>query len=213
MRDGAPLGRRERKRLAMREHIADVATRLFIARGFDEVTVAEVAETADVAEKTVYNHFRTKEDLFFDRDIEIGESWVRAVGDRLPGEGPLAGLRRRVREDAAHSAGHGFLRTIQQSSRLSARARSMINGWQDLLAGALRTELRLATDDPLPELIAAQAITLGSLVERLAERWRDAGADDATVAARAETMIDRCFDLLEQPLEHQPTPAPLGCQT
>ena len=56
------LGRRERKKQQMREHIAETARRLFGERGFEGITVAEVAREADVAEQTVYNYFPTKED-------------------------------------------------------------------------------------------------------------------------------------------------------
>src|SRR4051794_10762590 len=59
-------GRRERKKQQTRQAISDVATTLFLERGFDAVTVAEVARAADVAVQTVFNHFPAKEDLFFD---------------------------------------------------------------------------------------------------------------------------------------------------
>src|SRR3712207_6750355 len=65
MLGGPPEGLRERKKRAAREAIADTARRLFAERGYDTVTVAEVAAAADVSEKTVFNHFATKEDLAF----------------------------------------------------------------------------------------------------------------------------------------------------
>ncbi len=65
-----PSDRRARKRLATRQAISDAATRLFIARGFDHVTVDEIAAEADVGLMTVFNHFLRKEDMFFDRDEE-----------------------------------------------------------------------------------------------------------------------------------------------
>src|ERR1700722_3568097 len=65
-----PLDRRSRKRLATRQAISDAATRLFHERGFDRVTVDEIAEAADVGRMTVFNHFPRKEDMFFDRDEE-----------------------------------------------------------------------------------------------------------------------------------------------
>lgn len=84
---GAPVGLRERKKAQMREHISDTATRLFMERGFDEVTVAEIAAVADVSVKTVFNYFRSKEDLLFDRESE----WVDCVA-RLAESAPHAGL-------------------------------------------------------------------------------------------------------------------------
>lgn len=70
-------GLRERKKRQTRQRISDIATGLFLEHGFVTVTVAEVAEAADVSVNTVYNYFPAKEDLFLDR----GE----AVVDRLSG--------------------------------------------------------------------------------------------------------------------------------
>jgi AcrR family transcriptional regulator len=61
------MGLRERKKEQTRQLIADRAWRLFAEHGFDRVTVAEVAREAEVAEATVFNYFRTKEDLFYSR--------------------------------------------------------------------------------------------------------------------------------------------------
>src|SRR3954451_12758746 len=80
------LGRRERKKQLTRERIAEVARRLFTARGFERVTVAEIAREADVAEQTVYNYFATKEDLVYWRLESFEEALLEAVRDREPGE-------------------------------------------------------------------------------------------------------------------------------
>ena len=91
-----PLDRRSRKRLATRQLISDAATRLFLERGFDDVTVDEIAATADVGRMTVFNHFPRKEDLFFDRDEE-GRAMLRAaLREREPGVAPIEALRRLV---------------------------------------------------------------------------------------------------------------------
>ena len=77
-----PSDRRSRKRLATRRTISDAATHLFIARGFDHVTVDEIAAAADVGRMTVFNHFPRKEDMFFDRDEEGREILREALRQR-----------------------------------------------------------------------------------------------------------------------------------
>src|SRR5690242_10434744 len=84
-------GLRERKKRQTRDTIATTAMGLFLARGFDDVTVAEVAAAADVSEKTVFNHFPTKEDLVFARGDDRLEARAEAIRTRMPGV-PLARL-------------------------------------------------------------------------------------------------------------------------
>jgi AcrR family transcriptional regulator len=136
-------GRRERKKQQTRHAISDVATALFLERGFDAVTVAEVARAADVAVQTVFNHFPTKEDLFFDED-----GWwqgpARAIRAASAGADPvevleayyLAGIRERL------AAGHlatwrQFVRTIEDSPALLARRRLNAAEMEKLLTEAL----------------------------------------------------------------------------
>src|SRR3712207_7638229 len=87
---GAPTeGLRERKKRAARDTIAATARRLFAERGFEAVTVAEVAAAADVSEKTVFNHFPTKEDLAFAGREEGIAQFVAALTQRTPGTSVL----------------------------------------------------------------------------------------------------------------------------
>jgi len=79
-------GLRERKKAQTRRAISDVATRLFMERGFDAVTVAEVAEAAGVSIKTVFNYFGSKEELFLDREAEVRAAIVAAVAGRADGQ-------------------------------------------------------------------------------------------------------------------------------
>src|SRR5215472_14949900 len=83
------MGLRERKKLRTRESIRDTAVRLFLARGFDRVTVAEVAREADVSEATVFNHFPTKEDLLYSRMEAFEGELLDAVRTRAPGQSAL----------------------------------------------------------------------------------------------------------------------------
>src|SRR6202000_1667282 len=75
--------RRTRKRLATRQSISDTATRLFLQRGFDAVTVDDIASAADVGRMTVFNHFPRKEDMFFDREEEMQTLAFEGVRTRV----------------------------------------------------------------------------------------------------------------------------------
>jgi AcrR family transcriptional regulator len=92
-------GLRERKKRRTRQQISDVATVLFVVRGFDHVKVAEIAEIVGVSEKTVYNYFPTKESLVFDRTDETIERLVAALRERSVGESPTKAVLRALGED------------------------------------------------------------------------------------------------------------------
>jgi AcrR family transcriptional regulator len=125
--------RRTRKRLATRQGISDAATRLFIERGFDQVTVDEIAEAADVGRMTVFNHFPRKEDMFFDRDEEGREMLREALRRRDPFIAPIETLRllahRLIAEQSPavefSARSQSFIETIEGSETLKARARAI----------------------------------------------------------------------------------------
>ena len=128
-----PSDRRSRKRLATRQGISNAATRLFIERGFDHVTVDEIAAAADVGRMTVFNHFPRKEDMFFDRDEEGREILREALRQRDPRVAPIETLRllahRLVAEQSPFvefsAESQGFIETIEGSETLKARARAI----------------------------------------------------------------------------------------
>src|SRR4030095_11207763 len=88
------LGLRERKKLQTRHAIAEAAKRLFLERGFDQVSVAEVARASDVSEQTVFNYFPTKEDLVFERMDTFEHELLAAVQHRPEGESALRAFLR-----------------------------------------------------------------------------------------------------------------------
>src|ERR1700740_1199949 len=78
-------GLRERKKARNRRHIADTAARLFAERGYEHVTVTDVARAAEVAEQTVYNYFPAKENLVTDREDQIQDRLCDLIRSRPPG--------------------------------------------------------------------------------------------------------------------------------
>src|SRR5919197_358663 len=91
-------GLRERKKRRTREAIGEAARRLFVERGFEAVPIAEIAEAAEVSEKTVFNYFPTKEDLVYWRLEAFEEQLLDSIRDRRPGESALEGFGRFMRE-------------------------------------------------------------------------------------------------------------------
>jgi AcrR family transcriptional regulator len=155
-------GRRERKKATTRKAIADAALRLFLERGYEGVTVREVAEEADVSATTLLNYFPTKESLIFDRDTDIETSLVRAVVERPAGATPLdalrAHLRDRVARDSSTGDGPRFRRLVQSAKPLLDYERAMWLRHLDALAAALAGASELPADDHGCRLVAAYAL-------------------------------------------------------
>jgi AcrR family transcriptional regulator len=128
-----PSDRRSRKRLATRQGISNAATLLFMERGFDHVTVDEIAAAADVGRMTVFNHFPRKEDMFFDLDEEGREVLREALRQRDPCVAPIETLRslahRLVAQQSRYiefsARSQAWIETIVGSETLKARARAI----------------------------------------------------------------------------------------
>src|ERR1022692_2410630 len=94
-------GLRELKKARTRRLIADTAARLFAERGYEHVAVSDVAREAEVAEQTVYNYFRTKEQLVTDREQQVQDRLVALTRPRPPAVTPAAPIRGFVLESVA----------------------------------------------------------------------------------------------------------------
>nr|BEK63020.1 TetR/AcrR family transcriptional regulator [Kitasatospora purpeofusca] len=100
-------GRRERKKAATRQKIAETALRLFFERGYDAVGIRDVAAEADVAVTTVFAHFASKEALVFEQDQDFEQRLVHAVTDRSPHEALVPALHREIRALVHHCTADG----------------------------------------------------------------------------------------------------------
>ena len=162
-------GLRDRKKEVTRQAISNVATRLFVERGFDNVSVADIAHEADVARKTVFNYFPRKEDLFFDREEE-GRALVREALAGRGGQSPVGAVETLMRAllEQQHplvrvtDGAVQFWRTVEQSPALSARACEL----QVTLAGDLAGMLADAAGRPRsdPDARLAAAMLMATLV-------------------------------------------------
>jgi AcrR family transcriptional regulator len=153
----AELGLRERKKQQTRQQIFDAAHRLFKKRGFDSVTVAEIAREADVSEVTVFNYFPTKEDLFYGGMQFFEEQLIEAVRSRARGESALAAFRRRLLEGADRLATKERVDAIKKAAQaistspaLVSRERNIVDRYTRQLAALLAEETGAAPDDAEP---------------------------------------------------------------
>jgi AcrR family transcriptional regulator len=210
----AQLGLRERKKQRTRTLIAETARRLFLERGFDRVTVAEIAQEAEVAEKTVFNYFPTKEDLFYSGLELFEERLLDAVRKRDPSESILAAFARFVTEPRGLLADknadalerlRAANRLIVDSPALLAREQQIHAGYTDALAALIAEETRARADDVAPWVAANAMIGLHRALVDYVRRLVLAGETDRGRIARglraqaeqAVALLGRGLDQLD----------------
>ena len=206
------MGLRELKKEQTRQLIAGTAWRLFADRGFDQVTVAEIAREAQVAEATVFNYFPGKEDLFYSQFEAFSARLANAVRDREPGEPALAAFRRALLEEggllAQAEAGDQKaltrLRTVNRviaaSPALLAREQQAMARSADELAALLAAETGAADDDLRPQVAANALLGLQRAVIDYVRRRVGSGQSLGGLAADVRTLTAEAFALLEQGL-------------
>ena len=202
------VGLRDVKKARTRAHISEVATALFLQRGFDAVTITEVAEAAEVSKMTVFNHFPRKEDMLLDREPEAHALLIEAVRSRPAGVSPLRALRDLAVDLAEQQhplsgvAEHvePLLRLVRRSPALVARGRELLGDLERVLAGLLIEATGLDPDSATAEPARLEAATViasyrivcaGSLTRILAGTAPHDLVDDHVL------RLHRAFDALE----------------
>ncbi|MEV5879151.1 TetR/AcrR family transcriptional regulator [Streptomyces sp. NPDC052101] len=199
-------GLRERKKRQTRQYISDVATGLFIGRGFDAVTVAEIAEAANVSVNTVYNYFPAKEDLFFDRSAGMVDRLARWVRGRPEGESAAAAVLRELREEVEAvsprvgllSGYAAFMKVIEEAPALRSRLWALAQEVQANLEQVLREETGAADGDELPYLMAGQIGWIHSTVMAAIGREMVKGREPREVSREVLVLLDDIEDLLSE---------------
>ncbi|MER6343992.1 TetR/AcrR family transcriptional regulator [Streptomyces sp. NPDC001595] len=199
-------GLRERKKRQTRQYISDVATGLFVERGFDAVTVAEIAEASNVSVNTVYNYFPAKEDLFLDRSKGVVDRLSRWVRGRRDGESAAEAVLRELREEVEAVSPHvglmdgyaRFMTVIHESPALRSRLWAIGQETVDNLEWTLREETGAEADDPLPTLIAGQVNWLHHTVMAAIGQRMMAGGRPAEVSRQVLLLLDEMEELLSE---------------
>ncbi|MCI3928792.1 TetR/AcrR family transcriptional regulator [Streptomyces sp. AN091965] len=148
----ATVGRRERKKAATRRALADTALTLFLDRGYDHVTIRDIADAVDVSTTTLLKYFPVKEALVFDEDAEQEAGLVAAVRDRVEGQDIPAALCAYVKRVRTDAGGRGerfaaFLRLVNDTPALSEYGHRMWMRHQDALARAVAEATGARPDD------------------------------------------------------------------
>ncbi len=202
--------RRAAKKAQTRDLVRRVAQDMFVERGFDAVTIADIAKRADVAVQTVFNHFATKEDLFFDGRIPWVEGPAAAVRDRA-GVPPLVALRAYLVEEIGRLLGsyvtperQSYLATVHGSDLLRARERELVHEAERRLADAL-VEAWTAEDavgapaDPVTAAPITAAVWLSASRVMLVEQRPalHAGVEPDQAAQATMAFADRLLAQME----------------
>ena len=160
------MGLRERKKEQTRQLLAETAWQLFAEHGFAGVSVADIARAADLSEATVFNYFRTKEDLFYSRFEAFETELIAAVRDRPPSEPAITAFRRFLLRpggllklaEAGDCDALAQLRTVNrliaESPSLGARERTAFAHAAESLAHVLATDTGKSPDDVTAAVVA-----------------------------------------------------------
>jgi AcrR family transcriptional regulator len=184
-----PLGLRERKRQRTRETIARVALELFDRQGFQETTIPQIAEAADVSPRTVSGYFPHKEDLAFPDVEKEFASFETRLRERAPDETAIEAMGAIIRASLDEEGKHGSerqtrRRVIRADDGLRAHEHHLMRHVQEMIAAAIARDLGVSADDVEPRMAAAATLTVFELL----------GEDYATASpAEALAVIDRAL--------------------
>jgi AcrR family transcriptional regulator len=174
---GVPAGLRERKKLRTREAIVDAAFELFEERGFEATTIADIAAAADIAPRTFFGYFATKEDVVTHDFGDLRSSLRARLTGRRPGETAMDALRGWLAEmmqrvDFSDPRERCRQRLVRESEALQAHEHHMRRGFEETLAEGIALDLGVGADTLRPRMVAAAAV---SAMEMLQEFYGEKG--------------------------------------
>jgi AcrR family transcriptional regulator len=205
------IGLRERKKQRTRELISDTARKLFAERGFERVSVAEIARAAEVSGATVFNYFPTKEDLVFSGFEAFEERLLAAVRDRPTGQSVAEAFGEFILEsrgflnepDQQRAAELvGVTRMIAASPSLLARQQQVLARYTESLAELIAAETSARPGDLRPHAAANALIGVhDALISYVRKRVADGTPDRRRLAREVRTRGDQALGLLGEGLD------------
>jgi AcrR family transcriptional regulator len=211
---GPPGGLRERKKRRTHRTISETAIALFLERGYDRVSVVEIAAAAEVSKRTLFTYFPSKDDLVLHRIADHEDEGARVVRGRHPGEAPLDALHRHLRcalerrDPISGLCDHpdvvAFYQLIVGTPALTAALTRYISRGEDALTAALHeaTPLDLPLGEQTARLAACQILTVHRVLAHANQACIVSGQTAAARAPEAFAEADRAFELLGKGLPY-----------
>jgi AcrR family transcriptional regulator len=206
----AALGLRERKKQRTRQLISEAARRLFSERGFEQVSVAEIAREADVSEQTVFNYFPSKEDLVYSGLETFEDQLLSAIRERPPGQTAIAAFGEFILEprgllaandDTAARQLIAVTRMIAASPALRAREQQILARYTDTLAQLIVDETGARAGDLRPYVVANALIGVHrALIAYVRERLEAGASDRGRLARQVRRRGEHALALLSDGL-------------
>jgi AcrR family transcriptional regulator len=161
-------GLRERKKRATRDALARAGLELFVERGYDETTLADIAEAAGVSTRTIFAYFPGKEHILFSTMQAMRDSLAQALDERPDGTDALTALREFI-VSSEHEKTELDLKlgqVIAADPTLASHKRARIAEFQEVLAAAIAGDLGVGADDLRPQVAAASLTAAFEVLER-----------------------------------------------
>lgn len=191
--DAEATGLRERKKRRTRQLIADEALALFAAQGFQDTTIRQIADAAEVSPRTVSAYFPAKEALVFSDHDEVFDQLEERLADRPEGElaadtlrAFLVAMLEEHGPDAEHS--RSVRELVESDPALRIYERGLQERAERIVAAAVAADLGLPEDDLVPHMVGAATIaTLDAMGRRMKE------GDPAEFEPQALRLIDEAM--------------------
>ncbi|MFI5893898.1 TetR/AcrR family transcriptional regulator [Actinoplanes sp. NPDC051513] len=203
----APPRLRQQRKEETRARIAAAAMDLFAERGFERVSVVEVAAAAGVTEKTVFNHFATKEDLVYSGDQAFEAALLAAVRSRASGATVLAAVRMFLLDTYARGTqprATALAALLASSAALRVREREILARYADRLRDQIAADIDARPGDLRPDVAAQSLIAVHQAVIAGYREGLLAGEPAAELDERMRSAAKEAFDLLADGLAAWP---------
>ncbi len=192
-------GLRARKKLRTREAIVTEALALFAEDGYQQTTVANIAEAADVSKGTLFAYFRSKEEILFADSAPLREEFFRELRERSSGLSALETIRETLTEHMVNPTDRELLRErlIDEDEQLRNHYRARMTEVEDAIAAAIAADLGEPAGGLRPRIAAAAVLAAMTVAKEDARSVRGQRAS----REHADAVIDQAVAFLEGGLE------------